>query len=59
MGGCLLLLFFSRRIAAYGGCGQPFRRRIMAFLPDLTEKPRFTQGDLRNRELFFISFSKA
>jgi hypothetical protein len=50
MGGCLLLLFFSRRIAASAPCGQPYWQEIMAFPPDLTEKPRFTLGGLRKDE---------
>jgi hypothetical protein len=59
MGGCLLLLFFSRRIAASAASGQHFHVRIMAFPPDLTEKARFPQGDLKNGELFFFLLSVA
>jgi hypothetical protein len=53
MGRCLLLLFFCRRIAASRACSQPFRCGKVAFPPELTEKPRLTQGELRIRELFY------
>jgi hypothetical protein len=38
--------FFCQRIAVSGAPGQHFHIQIMAFLPELTEKPRSTATGL-------------
>jgi hypothetical protein len=57
MGGCLFLLFFHPRIAASTRCGQQFCREIMAFPPDLTEKPRFSGSGAQERAKFLLYLS--